>query len=89
MYSLRRVTDNAGDSGTMSQAIFWDEEGNPKVEENAEPRVGVKMRVGSHVARSYQRQDWWVTTFVTSIIEKRPGYVRFATGNSVYEWENK
>jgi hypothetical protein len=36
--------------------------------------------------RSYSFQDYWTTTLVTEIIEEREDYVKFKTGNSVYEW---
>jgi hypothetical protein len=92
-YSLRRTRDGAGDSGNMSEALFYDEGGNNIVtEDNAEPRVGVVMRVGSIMARSYSSQDWWQTTPITEILEERETdqgkYVRFKTGNSEYEWRS-
>jgi len=92
-YSLRRTRDGAGDSGNMSLALWFsrDEENGYGHEDNAEPRVGVIMRVGSTYARSYQEQDWWQTTLITEILETRETpdgkYVRFKTGNSEYEWE--
>ena len=96
-YSLRRTRDGAGDSGQMSDAItpIWDE--NHKlidkiIENNARPKVGAAMMVGSGYARSYSSQDWWMTTPITEILEERTEedgteYVRFATGNSIYEWK--
>lgn len=92
-YSLRRTRDGAGDSGPMSTALFYDEGGNNVVtEDNAMPRVGVAMRVGSLYARSYSAQDWWQTTPITEILEERETedgeYVRFRTGNSEYEWKS-
>ena len=93
-YSLRRTRDGAGDSGTMSLALWLDEESENGVgrEDNAEPRVGVAMRVGSAYGRSYSPQDWWQTTFITEILETRETpdgkYVRFKTGNSEYEWNS-
>jgi hypothetical protein len=64
-------------------------------EQNAEPKVGAAMRVGSMSARSYSAQDWWQTTVITEILERRPDpndpdsiFVRFKTGNSEYEWES-
>jgi hypothetical protein len=92
-YSLRRTRDGAGDSGTMSLAYWLNEEDERGYshEDNAEPRVGVSMRVGSTVGRSYSQQDWWQTTMITEILETRETdqgkYVRFKTGNSEYEWE--
>jgi hypothetical protein len=80
----------------MSMALWLDEKSENGIgrEDNAEPRVGVSMRVGSIIARSYYAQDWWQTTFITEILEERTDpedpnflYVRFKTGNSEYEWE--
>ena len=96
-YSLRRTRDGAGDSGGMSDAItpIWDDGQNEvidkTVENNARPKVGAVMKVGSLIARSYSAQDWWQTTLITEILEERTEedgteYVRFKTGNSEYEW---
>ena len=91
-YSMYRMSDHAGDSGPMSMAIVPKPEGGyPDTEDNARPRVGVAMRVGSIYARSFSHQDWWQTTVITEILEDRTEedgseYVRFKTGNSEYEW---
>jgi hypothetical protein len=90
MYSLKREIDGVGDSGGMSIALTYKQYSCQ--EENARPRVGVAMRVGSHFARSHSAQDWWQTTLITEILEERTGegidYVKFRTGNSVYEWRH-
>jgi len=85
IYSLTRERDGAGDSGHMSMAI-WYEGGELQHEHNARPKIGVAMQVGSLYARTYQHQDWWQTTFITEILEETENYVKFRTGNSVYEW---
>lgn len=91
-YSMYRTRDRAGDSGPMSMAIVPKPEGGyPITEDNARPRVGVAMRVGSIYARMFVAQDWWQTTLITEILEDRieedgSEYVRFRTGNSEYEW---
>lgn len=85
-YSLNRIRDGVGDSGQMSRAL-WKEDGEVKSEENAKPRVGVQMIVGSHFARTMQHQDYWHTTTITEILEEHDDYVKFKTGNSVYEWK--
>jgi hypothetical protein len=91
-YSLRRTRDGAGDSGQMSLALIptFDHDTGKVVsvetKENARPEIGAAMRVGSHYGRSYQSQDWWQTTPITTILEGE--YVRFKTGNSEYEWES-
>lgn len=87
MYSLRRESDGAGDSGGMSIALSYDATGLV-IEDNARPRVGVAMRVGSHFARTYNAQDWWQTTLITEILEESEEVVRFRTSNSVYEWRH-
>jgi hypothetical protein len=65
---------------------LWLEGDDVKHEHNARPRVGVAMRVGVVYARTYQEQDWWQTTMITEILEESENYVKFRTGNSVYEW---
>lgn len=85
-YSMYREKDNVGDSGTMSLAIYRDASGQIVIEENARPRVGVSMRVGSQYARSFSAQDWWQTTLIEEIISETPDQVVFRTRNSVYTW---
>ena len=91
-FHLRRISDGAGDSGGSSHALGFNED-NTKVESKGfSPVVGCWMKVGSVTARSYSRQDWWMTTPITEIIEEIKNedvfYVKFKTGNSVYEWWN-
>jgi len=87
MYSLRREIDNAGDSGQMSMLMWIDENEKVQVEHNGKPRVGVSVRVGSTYARTFDPQDWWQTSYITEILEEKKDYVKFKTGNSVYEWK--
>lgn len=86
MARLRRISDGAGDMGARSEAIAWDENGRFKEVVGRRPVVGCSMLVGSVTARTYQHQDYWLTTPVTEILEEREDYVRFKTGNSEYEW---
>jgi len=86
MPKLRRVSDGAGETGVKSQAITWNEDGTFKEVVSNKPTVGCSMLVGSMTARIYSRQDYWLTTVVTEILEEKEGYVRFKTGNSEYEW---
>ena len=86
MPTLRRTRDNAGDSGARSEAIRWNDDNTFKEVAGTRPIVGCSMLVGSVSARSYSRQDYWLTTVVTEILEEREDYVRFKTGNSEYEW---
>jgi len=87
-YSLLRTNpdDPKGDSGNMSMAL-WREDHMPKHEENARPRVGVAMRVGSYIARPFMDEDWWQTSLITDILEDTPDRVLFKTiSGSEYEW---
>jgi hypothetical protein len=86
MPSLRRITDGAGDSGARSEAIQWNEDGSFDMIVDGRPVVGCSMLVGSGTARSYSQQDYWMTTKVTEILEVTEDYVKFKTGNSIYEW---
>lgn len=87
MPSLRRVSDGAGDSGSMSD--IWRENPDTKQiewEQGQRPRIGWGVRTGSLTGRSYSYQDYWTTTPVTEILEEKEDYIRFKTGNSEYEW---
>ena len=83
------VINHKGDSGPMSDG-YWLEEGVLKHEANVAPRVGIAMRVGSIIARSFGSQDWWQTTPITEIIYDREiegkRTVKFKTRNSIYKW---
>ena len=87
---LRRISDGAGDQGARVEAISWNEDGTFKAVEGSRPIIGCSMLVGSVSARSYSSQDYWLTTPVTEIMEEKFDgekleYVKFKTGNSVYE----
>jgi hypothetical protein len=86
MARLRRVSDGAGDVGSMSLARKWDEKEHKYKTVGHRPRIGCSMIVGSVTARSYSLQDYWMTTAITKILERKKGYVRFLTENSEYEW---
>lgn len=91
-FHLRRVSDGKGDGGPRSQAIKW--KGDQTFEKTIDykPTVGCSMLVGSTTARSYDTQDYWLTTIVTEILEEIKNddvhYIRFKTENSEYEWWN-
>jgi hypothetical protein len=95
-YWMHRVRDGCGDSGGMSMALVPSYDENGKVVDvqyvnNARPQVGYVMRVGSGIARTFSAQDWWQTTVITEILEDKINedgseYVKFKTGNSIYEW---
>jgi hypothetical protein len=56
-------------------------------EDNCRPRVGIVMRVGTYMARTYQHQDYWQTTLITKILRDDGHEVHFKTGNSEYIWK--
>lgn len=87
MATLRRMSDGAGDAGARSEAIKWNEDGTFNSVVSNRPTVGCSMLVGSVTARSYREQDYWLTTTVTEILEESEDYVKFKTGNSIYEWK--
>lgn len=86
MPTLKRISDGAGDTGSRSEAIGWDEGGNFREVVSNRPTIGCSMLVGSVTARSYSQQDYWLTTEVTEIQEDTEDYVKFKTRNSLYEW---
>ena len=89
-YHLYRITDRAGDSGSMSNSLEWKDDGTLNKIDGNIPKIGNSMQVGTAFARSYSRQDWWMTTAVTEIIKDilipEGHYMMFKTGNSIYEW---
>lgn len=86
MAQLRRISDGKGDVGARSEAIAWNPDGRFKKIVGRRPVVGCSMLVGSVIARTYDSQDYWMTTVITEILEEREDYVRFKTENSEYEW---
>jgi len=85
MATLRRLSDGAGDSGARVVSIRWKKDRTFDRIEGSRPIVGNSMLVGSVSARTYSRQDYWLTTPVTEILEERKNYVKFRTENSIYE----
>jgi hypothetical protein len=90
MATIRRIKDGKGDQGARSEAIKWNEDGTFKEVIDSKPTIGCSMLVGSVTARSYSKQDYWLTTEVTEILEEIKNddtfYIRFKTRNSEYEW---
>jgi hypothetical protein len=86
-YSLQRLSDGAGDSGRMSVALCYKDDGSIQQEENARPRVGVAMMVGSPFSRTLEVQDWWRTSLILEILEESENHVVFTTmTGSTYTW---
>lgn len=94
MYWLYKIEEDrytVGDSGNISQAIYVDENGQPAIDDDSIPRVGVKMLVGAHYSRSFQSQDWWLTNYIEEILSEEikdtQVVVKFRTlSGSIYEW---
>lgn len=89
MARLRRISDGAGDQGSRVQAIRRNVDTNElEIIETDKPIVGYAILVGAVTARTYERQDWWMTTKVEEILEedKEKGYYKFRTENSIYEF---
>ena len=86
-YSLQRLSDGAGDSGSMSVAMCYKDDGSIQQEENARPRVGVAMMVGSPFSRTMEIQYWWRTSLISEILEESENCVVFTTlTGSTYTW---
>lgn len=86
-YSLRRDYDGAGDSGMLFESLSLDGDKNVVVDSKF-VRVGSAVKVGSPYARTFEYQDWWMTTPVTEIkevVENEDEFiVYFKTKNSDY-----
>jgi hypothetical protein len=90
MASLIRVGDGEGFAGSRVDAIKWDKEKDETEVVGHRPTVGCALLVGSLTAGTYSSRDWWMTTEITEILEeteeKGQLYVKFKTGNSIYEF---
>jgi len=73
------------EGGARSEAIKLNENGTLSIVSH-KPTVGCSMLVGSVSARTYSKQDYWVTTEVLEILEETENVVKFKTKNSIYEW---
>lgn len=89
-FHIKRLHDGVHESGGLSQAIAWKEDGTFDSVVGNTPTVGCSMLVGSNTARTYSDQDYWLTTPIIEILEEINNdtvhYVRFRTENSEYEW---
>lgn len=85
-HHLWSVDKTKGDSGPLSEAIEWNDDGTQRAAVSKRPTVGCSMLVGSLIARTYAAQDYWLTTPVVEILVDEPTYVRFRTLNTEYEW---
>lgn len=85
-FVLTRMSDGAGDIGGMSMIVFEDENGKMQIEHNAKPKLHSAIRVGARTTTMFGADTWWQTTKIQEIIEEKENYVKFRTGNSIYEW---
>lgn len=82
-YFLRKKNDfSCGDSG--GELVSIDPDTLQPAGENGEVKVGCRVRCGSIYARSYQKQDWWMTSTVNKIVKVENGWAIIETNNSVY-----
>ena len=87
MPTLRRLSDNMGDSGARVEAIKWKKNGKADKIVAHKPVVGCSLLVGSVTARSFQTQDYWLTTEITEIVSENKERIVFKTkSGSVYEF---
>ena len=83
-FSIVRSRDGAGDSGPKLRSI------NPNTlksrGKNGQIFVGCCIECGSIIARSYQNQDFWLTTPVLEILDVNPEKTQatIKTKNSTY-----
>jgi hypothetical protein len=84
-YTLSRERDGVGDSGIMIESF---DRKNPTADhEQRVLEIGKAVRCGSHYARSYSAQDWWLTTAIEEFLEvsEDKTMIRFRTENgSIY-----
>ena len=81
-YILRREDGHAGDSGGMLISI--DPSTLLPVGSNGDVIVGCRIKCGSLYARSYQSQDWWMTSVVKEIKQLADGVALITTRNNRY-----
>ena len=82
-FYLSREGDQEGDCGPMLlslKPISLDKKGK-----NGEVHVGCHIQCGSLTERSFQWQDFWITTPVVKILEVHDKEIRFQTRNSIYK----
>lgn len=83
-FSVRRESDGAGDAGPMLTA--FDRKEQKAIGNNGEIQMGYSIMCGSFMARSFQFQDYWLTTSVDEILDRADddSWVKVKTRNSVY-----
>jgi hypothetical protein len=86
MAHLKRVSDGEGFAGSRVEAIDPD---TRKVVAY-EPTLNMMLLVGSVTAGTYSGSDYWRTSPITEILERKETedglYIKFKTFNSIYEF---
>jgi hypothetical protein len=72
------------DGGARVEAIKYDNDGIYEGVVGNKPMIGCSLLVGSVTARTYQHQDYWLTTEIVEILEENKKEVVFKTKNSKY-----
>lgn len=86
MYRLTRTSDGAGKHGELSLAVTWTESGW-RGEEDARPRVGVRLLVGNMGELPGPAPSARITPRITRIVSDQPTEVTFETeSGSTYRW---
>lgn len=92
-FSLRRENDGEGDSGPLLISYRlpktkkeWRENSLIKQGKNGEIHLDCHIQCGSFYARTYNPQDYWMTTRVVEIlfVNTKRTEVKFKTQNSIY-----
>lgn len=88
-YSLYRESDGAGDSGPWCRiARINPDTQKVEIDQLTRPKVGWNVTVGAIGGRTYDMQDYWMTTPITEILEEDENMVKFRTrSNSIYVWK--
>lgn len=97
LYSLTRIRDGMGDSGSRLVSLIPPEGGAVYYQDliiagpNGFIKKGCWLECGSITARSYSVQDFWFCTPIKEFLEIKKDadneiiYVRFSSQNSEYE----
>lgn len=81
-FSLVREDREVGDHGGMLISI--DPNTGLPVGNNGDVIVGCRIKCGSLYARSYQQQDWWMTSVVQDINKVNDNIAIITTRNNTY-----
>lgn len=77
-YTLTRFNDGLIKRGDCVKYVEWNEDHTAK-------EVHDDIQVGRSLLLDPRMSYTWLTTVVTEILDQREDYVKFRTGNSLYE----